>query len=206
MEQTSSSTLERSHLAAKAEFLEKGYQAASLRNIVKNAGVTTGAFYGYYDSKEALFAALVDESYQYLMDTYRKSTTEFERLSAGQQTMQMERSVGKSCMQELLVYMMAHRDAFHLILLCSEGTPYATLIDDLVTLEATATERYCEMLRHSGKQVPIIDKRLEHILLTGMLSTYFEMIIHDISLEDAARYLVELNAFYTAGWLKIMGQ
>lgn len=83
MEQTSSSTLERIHLAAKAEFLEKGYQAASLRNIVKNAGVTTGAFYGYYDSKEALFAALVDESYQYLMDTYRKSTTEFERLSAG---------------------------------------------------------------------------------------------------------------------------
>lgn len=51
MEQTSSSTLERIHLAAKAEFLEKGYQAASLRNIVKNAGVTTGAFYGYYDSK-----------------------------------------------------------------------------------------------------------------------------------------------------------
>lgn len=48
MEQTSSSTLERIHLAAKAEFLEKGYQAASLRNIVKNAGVTTGAFYGYY--------------------------------------------------------------------------------------------------------------------------------------------------------------
>lgn len=38
MEQTSSSTLERIHLAAKAEFLEKGYQAASLRNIVKNAG------------------------------------------------------------------------------------------------------------------------------------------------------------------------
>ena len=97
MEQTSSSTLERIHLAAKAEFLEKGYQAASLRNIVKNAGVTTGAFYGYYDSKEALFAALVDEPYQYLMDTYRKSTTEFERLSAGQQTMQMGESVESLC-------------------------------------------------------------------------------------------------------------
>lgn len=27
-------------------------QAASLRNIVKTAGVTTGAFYGYYKSKE----------------------------------------------------------------------------------------------------------------------------------------------------------
>ena len=31
---------------AKKEFMEKGFQAASLRNIVKTAGVTTGAFYG----------------------------------------------------------------------------------------------------------------------------------------------------------------
>ncbi|MCI1931813.1 MAG: TetR/AcrR family transcriptional regulator [Clostridia bacterium] len=52
-------TLERIHKAAKGEFLEKGFQAASLRNIVKKAGVTTGAFYGYYNSKEELFDALV---------------------------------------------------------------------------------------------------------------------------------------------------
>ena len=58
MTECSSSTLERIHTAALAEFLEKGYQAASLRGIVKTAGVTTGALYGYYDSKEALFAAL----------------------------------------------------------------------------------------------------------------------------------------------------
>ena len=36
--------------AAMREFLEKGFKSASLRNIVKTAGVTTGAFYGYYDS------------------------------------------------------------------------------------------------------------------------------------------------------------
>ena len=30
------------------EFLEKGFQGASLRQIVKKAGLTTGAFYGYY--------------------------------------------------------------------------------------------------------------------------------------------------------------
>ena len=36
--------------AAKKEFLEKGFLGASLRTIVKLAGVTTGAFYGYYRS------------------------------------------------------------------------------------------------------------------------------------------------------------
>ena len=56
------STLERIHSAAKAEFMEKGYRSSSLRSIVKAAGVTTGAFYGYYAGKQELFAALVDRS------------------------------------------------------------------------------------------------------------------------------------------------
>ena len=73
MKEQGCSTLERIHSAAQAEFLEKGYQAASLRNIVKNAGVTTGAFYGYYGSKEELFSALVDEHYKYIVSKYRES-------------------------------------------------------------------------------------------------------------------------------------
>ena len=80
MGETNSSTLERIHAAAQAEFLKKGYQGASLRNIVKTAGVTTGALYGYYDSKEALFAALVDESYRHVLDTYRAAVFGFEAL------------------------------------------------------------------------------------------------------------------------------
>ena len=59
MTKESMTTLENIHKAAKEEFLEKGFKGASLRNIVKTAGMTTGAFYGYYGSKEELFSALV---------------------------------------------------------------------------------------------------------------------------------------------------
>lgn len=45
--------------AGRAEFLEKGFKSASLRNIVKTAGVTTGAFYGYFSGKEALLPLLL---------------------------------------------------------------------------------------------------------------------------------------------------
>lgn len=205
MDAINGSTLEKIHSAAKAEFLDKGYSAASLRSIVKNAGVTTGAFYGYYDSKEALFAALVDEHYQYVLNRYKQSLSGFEQLPPEEQPERMG-SVGKECMQEMLVYMNKHRDEFHLILLCSDGTPYASLIDDMVTLEIASTEHYCTVLRGLGKEVPPIDERLEHILVTGMMNAYFEIIIHDMSETDAERYLCELSDFYTAGWTKIMGQ
>ena len=42
MEENSATTLEKIQEAALAEFLKKGFLGASLRQIVKNAGVTTG--------------------------------------------------------------------------------------------------------------------------------------------------------------------
>ena len=55
------STLMRILQAARREFRERGFRGASLRSIVKSLGMTTGAFYGYYKSKEELFAALVED-------------------------------------------------------------------------------------------------------------------------------------------------
>ena len=47
---------------------------------------------------------------------------------------------------------------------------------------------------------------MEHILITGMFHTFFELIIHEMPLKDAENYVREMRAFYTAGWMKIMGQ
>lgn len=205
MEIQDGSTLERIHRAAMTEFLAKGFRAASLRNIVKTAGVTTGAFYGYYASKEALFAALVDEEYRYLTGRYRDSLYIFESLPPEEQAQRMN-TFAKDCMYELLNYMDTHRDAFHLLLQCAEGTPYAGMMDGLVRLEAEATEHYRGVLRGMGIDVPEMDRRLEHILITGMLNAYMEIIIHDMPMSEAKKYVEELNTFYAAGWLKIMGQ
>ena len=60
MDEKLTATLEKIQEAALTEFLDKGFLGASLRQIVKNAGVTTGAFYCYFSSKEALFNALVE--------------------------------------------------------------------------------------------------------------------------------------------------
>ena len=199
------STLARIHAAAQAEFLAKGYQGASLRGIAKDAGVTTGALYGYYESKEALFAALVEPHYRYFMDRYHEVLFDFESLPPERQREHLG-SVGKEGMEELLLYMNAHREAFHLILRCAEGTPYAAMVDELVEQEVEATEHYRQALRSMGHTVPAIDPRLEHILVTGMMNAYFEILLHDMSPEDAGRYLEEMNEFYIAGWTRIMGQ
>ena len=46
--------------AAKEEFLNKGFEKASLTDICKAAGVTTGALYKRFNGKEDLFPCLED--------------------------------------------------------------------------------------------------------------------------------------------------
>ena len=183
-------TLENIHRAAKTEFLEKGYKDASLRNIVKSVGMTTGAFYGYYKSKEELFEAIVGEHYEYIRNRFIKAQQEFAELPAARQPEVMS-DISGICMYDILY---------------SEGTKFAGLIDEMVEIEVEGTHAYQEVLRKLGRPSPHIDPSLEHILITGMFHTFFELIIHEMPLKDAENYVREMRAFYTAGWMKIMGQ
>ena len=48
--------------AARAVFEEQGIEGASIREIARRAGYTPGAIYSYFDSKEAIYGALLAES------------------------------------------------------------------------------------------------------------------------------------------------
>lgn len=199
------STLARIHQAARSEFREKGFQGASLRNIVKSVGMTTGAFYGYYKSKEALFEALVGAHYRYLVGRFCQAQKEFARLPRDRQPEVLGDFSG-ACMFDMLHYAYDHLEECQLLLCAAEGTQFAGLVDKMVQIETDATHDYMEVLEELGRPVPEIDLRLEHILITGMFHTFFELIIHQMPLDQAEQYLREMRAFYTAGWMKILGQ
>src|SRR5215212_10330131 len=47
--------------AARAVFGELGYEAATVRDIIRRTGLASGTFYNYYKSKEEVFDALADD-------------------------------------------------------------------------------------------------------------------------------------------------
>ena len=85
MEEKTTATLERIQQVAMEEFAEKGFLGASLRQIVKQAGVTTGAFYGYFSSKEALFASIVEPHSAALTGQFMTAQTSFADLPEQEQ-------------------------------------------------------------------------------------------------------------------------
>ena len=62
--QLAMSDTRRAHVldAARRVFAERGVEGASIREIARAAGYTAGALYSYFDSKEAIYAALLAES------------------------------------------------------------------------------------------------------------------------------------------------
>lgn len=190
--------------AAKAEFLEKGFRGASLRNIVKNANVTTCAFYGYFKSKEDLFDALVSEPADFIMREFNRIQTEFTYLTPDEQEAGMGK-ISKNSLIDWIDFIIDNSDVFKLILKSSEGTRYENFIHDMVTREVQATHDFIKTLNQNGKNIPCPDDNLAHILISGMFTAYFEIALHDMPKESAKKYVDDLSKFHIAGWAAIMG-
>ena len=205
MEEMTGTTLENIQKAALAEFSEKGFLGASLRQIVKNAGVTTGAFYGYFSSKEALFASIVEPHAAALMGRFMEAQTTFAELPEAEQTAHMGEESG-AYVRWMVDYICEHREPVKLLLCRAEGTSYEHFVHNMVEVEVEYTLRYMEVLRRLGRDVPELSRSLCHIIASGMFNGVFEVVIHDMPRDRALRYVDQLRDFYTAGWLKLMGQ
>ena len=205
MEEKSPVTMERIQKAALEEFSEKGFLGASLRQIVKNAGVTTGAFYGYFSSKEALFASLVEPHAAALMGRFMEAQTSFADLAEEEQPKHMGEASG-DYVDWMVDYICQHREPVKLLLCRAEGTPYEHFAHNMVEIEVEYTLKYMEVLRRLGKDIPDLSPSLCHIIASGMFNGLFEIVVHDMSREQARLYVAQFRAFYTAGWLKLMGQ
>jgi AcrR family transcriptional regulator len=92
--------------AAAAEFGEKGFHESSIVSITARAGVALGTFYTYFDSKDALFRALVSD----ISDQVRASVKD-----------QLTRPVGGTLERErdafvaFLRFARAHKELYRII-------------------------------------------------------------------------------------------
>ena len=204
MVESSSATLEKIQQAALTEFLDKGFLSASLRQIVKNAGVTTGAFYGYFSCKEALFASIVEPHAAALMGRFMEAQTSFAGRPEAEQPEHMGED-SESCLDWMVDYICQNREPVKLLMCRAEGTGYESFVHNMVEVEVEYTLRYMEVLRRLGRRVPTLSRSLCHIIASGMFNGLFEVVIHDMPYEQALRDVKQLRAFYTAGWLELVG-
>ena len=187
---------------ARKHFLKDGFSGASLRNIVKDAGLTTGAFYKYYPTKEALFDALTDPYIEHIYQIYDRVVEDFEELSAKEQTSNMSDTSGDG-MDQMIDYIYEHYDNFRLLLKCGDSGKFETFIHNMVDREMRSSLEYVKKMKEDGIEIPIVGESLMHMIYTGFFSSIFQIIEHDIDKEIAKRNVHKLREFNTGGWERL---
>ena len=188
---------------AKREFLAKGFKDASLSGIVREAGFTKGAFYGYYANKAALFEDIVGEAVDGLTARFKEAqNAHFELIPANRAADSL--SLSADYLRAFIGYIYDHFDEFKLTLCCAEGTKYADYVHELVGMEVDGAERYFEMLREKGKLSGSISRDLHHMIASAYFTAVFETVVHDMTREQAVAYVNELIIFFDAGMKGIL--
>lgn len=190
--------------AAKAEFMERGFADASMRTIAERAGFTTGMLYSRFSDKSEIFRELVeapaDELYNYFMTVQ----DEFANFPPEYQRSEMHSYVDRK-IEHLVDIIYDNFDAFKLIICKSGGTRYEYYVDKMIDVETQSTFRFIDAVKSVGYKIINIRKDLAHMLASAMFNGMFEVVMHDLSREDARQYILKLQEFFNAGWDKLLG-
>lgn len=190
--------------ASKKEFLEKGFQKASLRSIAASVNVTTGAVYKYYENKEALFDALVKKPADELYELYRSYNEDFSDQDMSEQLSELSDGIEDDT-DGILGFVYQNYDAFKLIACCSQGTKYADYVERLIEIEAKSSLRLIRLMQQDGRISADFDEQLVHIISGTLFNGVFDIISRNEPIETAQEHIHILKEFYSAGWYKILG-
>lgn len=189
--------------AARAEFLEKGFEQASMRSIAGRVGMSAAGLYRHFADKEAMFTALVEPVLAEAGVWYQQhKDKDYAYLEQGDLESMWDQNAELEMMMDL-VY--AHFDVFKLLLCKSEGTRYANFLHDFVMLEQEETLAYLDAARQMGIPSRENEPKELHLLLTAYSNALFEVVAHDFSREEAVHYLKTLQEFFNPGWRAVLG-
>lgn len=188
--------------SARAEFLKKGFKDASLREICKKAGVTTGALYKRFSGKEALFDAVVEPTLRDIAELGAAvEKYNYEHLDRNE--MQKVWDMSEETHRKWIEFFYARFEGMKLLLCCAEGSNHSGFLHDFVIENTENTYSFAREAMRRGLTDRPIEKDELHILLTAYWSTLCETIVHDFPKEKALRYCGMITEFFN--WQAIFG-
>lgn len=197
--------------AARAQFREHGIQRARIEDITGACGLSKGAFYLHYESKEALFAELVK-------DFERRMDAMFERRSKQEDAFFSKRGPFRSndfasgserlaALTELqtrqdveaLEVMWGMRDVIHVLINGSQGTAFDGVIWHIIDREEHRVVVACDRLKKFGViRTDLSSERIAMVLMGAWVLTMRKMVSRPEK-PDFAGIITELNVIVGEG-------
>lgn len=175
--------------SGRAEFLKKGYVKASLRDICKAAGVTTGAFYFSFESKEALMTAILDP----VIADYEHMCAELA------QREEEDPGTADDNERQIMEYLSEHRAEAIILMERSEGSRYEGFRQKVYSQMQAAFTSYFSKFMGSEP-----DSEMIRILVAMRLRGYMELIEGDYTVEERLKLAREIGIHADAGSMALI--
>ena len=188
--------------SARVEFMEKGYMKASLRTICKNAGVTTGALYFFFQDKEDLFESIAKETinniWQMMQGHYNDERVMAENGMTTEEIQDNHEDLDESA--AIIHQMYLHRDDILLVLTKAQGTKFENIADKFIE---TSEAHYRAMAAQMQKLYPgkSVDDQMLHWLAHMQIDAFIYMITHIEKEEEGLAFMRQFITYMITGWV-----
>lgn len=187
-----SPTQEKIHEVAKRHFLENGFQRASLRKIVSDAGFTLGAFYGYYGTKEDLFCALTQETAETVLSVLEGMAEELARTPDDRKYSCMTRILFAR-LPALVDFLLLHPDETRLLLTCAEGTRHEHFLSGMME------QNLAFMKEAAGMEALPMHPLAQKLLVKNYFSLFGEAVLEGSSREEILAAMQDIQRVFSCG-------
>ncbi|MBQ5989829.1 MAG: TetR/AcrR family transcriptional regulator [Oscillospiraceae bacterium] len=184
--------------SAKKEFLEKGFEKASLRAISSAAGLTTGAVYFFFKDKNGLFGAVVEEPVQKIMTVIKEHFT--ADMEVAPEDFRHTSGDHDDFAEGLISALYSDRDAMLILLEKSSGSVYENIVDKFIEM----MEQYNAKLAMNYSAIfpdKQVDEYMLHWLSHVQINAFVHLITHEENPEKAAREIKSVIDMLVESWI-----
>ncbi len=191
-------THERIIESAKKHFMENGFLGASIRQICKDAGVTNGAFYAHFESKEDLFSKIVKPCVDKMQSLYSDENQNYMDIkSVGDVKKAIDRTFSSNSV--LIRYIFENSETFKLILTAGSGTEYENFVETLAKDEAANTMKFLKQCRPYLKNKAKISEGLIQGISYFTVSSVFDGLLNKKTEKEVLKDSELTSQFCVAG-------
>lgn len=189
--------------AALLQFYKKGYQKATMSDIAKEAGISTGNIYRYYHSKDELFYSAIPQSF--INDMLSLIKTKLSSLNEMSIEKARFSSVMKLVDDQAVEFIIKHKMQIIVAVERSKGTKYENLKDNIRDMLIRNLREY---IKHLGKKGFINDRIKNDILkiiTANFIQAFLEIIKNYEKGNDLAHAYESLLEYHELGVNKFLG-
>ncbi len=178
---------------AKEEFMAKGFEGASIKEIAAKAATSPRAIYTRFENKEDLFCKVVEP----VVLEFKAMFWEDKEYYYSGKSEQGRTPV--DFYLRYIEYAYKHRDEFILLLTKSSGTRYEHFMKDLADADTSRVKEVISDGRISVKNEMDVVELFVRQISYAFYDNLFLPLIRGYSLKDAKEYITMMVDFYMKG-------